>query len=737
MPYRDFEKDKPYLVGKFRNPVFDEGTGISNEELDNGVLAIGDAMQGSPHALIKARAFEFICRNMRIDVNPHDYFPAFGCYDRNKRPMRGLLYRWNDEVDRDLIPDSARVQRERNDAGFHLMWKDFDHSVPDWDALYELGFPGLRDRARAFRARHEQSGWPNDDAKALFEGMDITICAVIECIGRFIDYARSHHSGNLRIEQEIECLEQLRIGAPRNTYEVLQLIYLHFMFGEHVDHMQVRSLGNLDRTIYPYFKRDLESGRFTEPQIREMLACFLMQWGSINNYWGHPFYLGGTRADGTSEVNELSYIILDVFDQLAIPTPKIQIKYADNTPAEFLDQALDMIRRGHSSIVFVSEDSIRRIMTAEGFSEETARTCDIFGCYECCPRATCNITAATHINLLKPVELVLNDGADPQTGLRCDCGAARLSQIHSFGDFVEAYFAYLGELIDTARDCSLDNDRHLQLINPALMYSITIENSLKTGRDAYANGSIYNLSDILCAGMGTAVDALMAVKEFVYDRGELSLEAFRDILRGNWRDAPTLRLRILRSKNKYGNGLEKVDRLAFAIMHFFGAKLNLRPNARGGWYQASGHSARTFIIMGEHTGATPDGRFAGDEMSKNLSPAMGADTNGVTALVESVGAIESADLPGDCTLDVMMHPATVQGKEGLTAMRALLFAYARKHGVSIHFNIFDAEVLKDAQRHPMNYEGLQVRVCGWNVRFNDMCKKEQDEYIKRAEQIAE
>ena len=180
-----------------------------------------------------------------------------------------------------------------------------------------------------------------------------------------------------------------------------------------------------------------------------------------------------------------------------------------------------------------------------------------------------------------------------------------------------------------------------------------------------------------------------------------------------------------------------MDRLAFAIMHFFGAKLNLRPNARGGWYQASGHSARTFIIMGERTGATPDGRFAGDEMSKNLSPAMGADTNGVTALVESVGAIESADLPGDCTLDVMMHPATVQGKEGLTAMRALLFAYARKHGVSIHFNIFDAEVLKDAQRHPMNYEGLQVRVCGWNVRFNDMCKKEQDEYIKRAEQIAE
>ena len=136
------------------------------------------------------------------------------------------------------------------------MWKDFDHSVPDWDAVFTLGFPGLRDRARRFRAEREKNGTLDDRARAYFDGLDIMICAVLECIGRFIDYARKKHPGNPRIEAETACLEQLRTGAPRNTYEVLQIIYLHFMFSEHIDRMQVRSLGNLDRTIYPYYERD-------------------------------------------------------------------------------------------------------------------------------------------------------------------------------------------------------------------------------------------------------------------------------------------------------------------------------------------------------------------------------------------------------------------------------------------------------------------------------------------------
>ncbi len=183
--------------------------------------------------------------------------------------------------------------------------------------------------------------------------------------------------------------------------------------------------------------------------------------------------------------------------------------------------------------------------------------------------------------------------------------------------------------------------------------------------------------------------------------------------------------------------MDAVDLLAEGLARFISNKINLRPNARNGFYVASIHSARTFIDLGEKTGATPDGRLAGEEMSKNMSPTMGMDINGVTALIKSVTRIDSALFPGDFALDVMLHPAAVAGQEGLNAMRTLLKTYLDKHGIAIQFNIFDANVLLDAQKHPEKYEGLQVRVCGWNVPFNDIAKKEQDAYIKRALSIIE
>ena len=213
------------------------------------------------------------------------------------------------------------------------------------------------------------------------------------------------------------------------------------------------------------------------------------------------------------------------------------------------------------------------------------------------------------------------------------------------------------------------------------------------------------------------------------------MSELKNILESNWEGYEKTRLKVLRSKYKFGNGIDCVDELAERIARHFAEKINKRPNARGGCYMASVHSARTFIIFGEKTGATPDGRLAGEEMSKNISPTMGMDTNGVTALVKSVTRIDSAMFPGDFPLDVMMHPTMVQGEEGLAAMRCLLNVYMKKHGIAIHFNVFDADVLLDAQKYPDKHCGLQVRVCGWNVRFNDIIKKEQDAYIKRAQNI--
>jgi len=440
------------------------------------------------------------------------------------------------------------------------------------------------------------------------------------------------------------------------------------------------------------------------------------------------------KANGETEINELAYLILDVFDQLGITSPKLHLKFDGKTPEKFVNKALDMIRRGHNSIAFVCEPGIRHAFLSVGLTEEDARTSVLTGCYESVPKHG-NTTAPAYLNILKPLELVFNNGIDPVSGVKCGIETGEVEALKTFDDFYAAYIRQLGDIINRAITWANDAEQYLSQINPAQVLSGTSENSLRTARDAFQNGSIHNNTVILFSGFGTAVDALCAVRELVFISREITLAELRNILRTNWEGHEKLRLKALRHAPKYGNGNETADNMAIALGNFLDSKTNRRPNARGGMYWASAHAARHYIVFGESTGATPDGRMAGEEMSKNASPTMGMDTNGVTALIKSVTTLDTAQFPGDFPLDVMLHPTTVAGDKGLNVMRALLKTYMDRNGTLIQFNIFDAQTLIDAQKRPEKYEHLQVRVCGWNVRFNDLSKAEQDAFIRRAMNI--
>ena len=175
---------------------------------------------------------------------------------------------------------------------------------------------------------------------------------------------------------------------------------------------------------------------------------------------------------------------------------------------------------------------------------------------------------------------------------------------------------------------------------------------------------------------------------------------------------------------------------AEAMAEYFASKVNNRPNARGGVYKAFMHSAMQFVRQGEKTEATPDGRYAGDEISKNGSPSVGMDREGITALIKSALKTHPYTYSEGFCLDIMLHPSAVSGNEGFEIMKSLLFVYMKNGGQSIQFNVFDAETLKDAQKHPEKYQNLQVRVCGWNVLWNNLSTKEQNAYITRTENIS-
>ena len=545
-------EDQDYLQRKFREDATDRATGIGLEALKAEARRIVAAEKGvEPWCIVKAHLFEMICDRMAVGFSPRDFFPAFACWSRRDRVLTAIINDRMAEVDLRYCPDAGeRARAVRGSCIRH----DYDHAVPDWDRILALGFPGMK-------ARIDASPASNDFRRA----MAIAADAMLRCVRRFAEVARKSAPGaDPRVAAEAAALERLSEGPPRTAYEAMLFQLLFFVFGEHVDHLQVRSLGNWDRLMLPYYEADIAAGRTTREGFKELVRHFWWQWGSIDNWWGQPVYIGGTRADGATEYNEVSRIVLEVADELALPTPKLQLKIAANTPGDIWEKALDMARR-HRSLVFCGEEPMAKAMAAMGFTREEARTCDIWGCYEFQPRAAANTTLPCVVNMPQIVVDLLEEAR-----------AGRL-EAATFDDFVGAFHAALRERMAVALDIVRDYEAHMDDWIPALVHSLSIASCVEKGRNAIGDGMKHNLTVILQTGAGTAVDALAAVKEIVYERGEMSLAELGAVLAANWEGHETLRLRMLASRRKWGNNDPLTNQLTLTSTMFSAKRSTANP----------------------------------------------------------------------------------------------------------------------------------------------------------------
>ena len=741
------DRDRYYIERKYHDPEenfnpfrrmayhgigYIKESGLDEKSLLKGLEELYPEIKDLAHPIAKARAIKYVLENERIYINEHDYF--VGLESLNRLANSVTFSKWEAESrtlrDRELV----RKAMDFNSSGAVMIWTDYDHVVPDWKSLMELGFVGIRERARQYRKFHEQNGAYSEEMSAFFEGIEIEYSAIIDLLDRMYRIAKEQTFE--KAPKITACLKNLRDGKPTDFYEALQLIYIYFIISESVDRYQVRSLGNgLDNTLLPFYKKDLESGKYTEEETKDFLSYFLMQWSAIGNYWGQPFYMGGTDPDGNTKYTELSYIILDVYDKLEIYNPKIQLKINTGTPDKILNKAFDMVRRKNASIVFCCEPAMIKAVMGYGATYEEALNMDIRGCYETGVRANEVSSTSGYINAAKAVEFVFTDGFDSVTGRQIGIKTGDLSQMKSFEDFYSAFLRQWEYLIEQSMKITNDAEKYLAFVNPSSIYSATIETSLKNGRDGYGGGVKFNNNAMLNCGFASAVDSIMAVKEFVFDKKEITLAQLAQVLKSNWKGYEILQRIVKKSLHKYGNNDPVTDTYAAAMAGFFADKVNNVPNSRGGVYKAMFHSARAFIVQGEKTGALPDGRKAGEELSKNASAASGMDKNGVTALIKSATSLVPSDYHESFCVDIMLHPSAVEGANGFAVFKGVLMAYLNMGGQSIQFNIFTTDTLRDAQEHPEKYQNLQVRVCGWNTLWNNMSKKEQDAYILRAENI--
>ena len=716
-----------YLRRKFRQDVTDKSTGLSQEALATRLAAIAaeGKAAGESWRVTKAKCFAAQVLEQSIDVSPFDWFPAIAVWDRLSLPIwKETKRKRAAEINARMLPDWVRKEWGAGNAdGTWNKWQDFDHSVPDWRVIMALGFPGMKARLEKYAVKGDP----------FYDGLAIAMDAMLKGIDRFIEQGKKRLSAAAqlsgpaplnRLIKEIACLERLRNGPPQTAYDMMMFVWLYFFWSEHLDGIQCRSLTELDVFLTPYYDADIAAGRTTEAEFREQVKHFLWQWGSVANYWNQPVGFGGTKKDGTTEFNHVSKIILDVMDACALTTPKFLVKVAPNTPDWAWDKMLDMARR-HRSISFIGEEPTAKALKKWSHaSDEDCRTMVVRGCYEFGLRDCVNGTGVGHVNFLKVVEKMLEE--------------AKLGTA-SWSDFAAFKAEYVKRLAHTTARCravAFEFEKVLPEVNPANLMTLSTEHALKTRKDGFANGCPRgNNTSILSVGLGTTVDALLAVKELVYERKEMTLAELGRIMAANWEGHEPLRLRMLRSKRKWGNNDAEANALGAELIDCYAGQLNGKPNSRGGIFLASGHCARQYIHLGEKTGATPDGRKAGEEMSKNLSPTMGADTEGATALVNTMAASDVTKMPADYSLDMMLHPSVCYGKKGLLLMKTLVKQFHKNGGSVMQFTVFSAEELRDAQAHPEKYENLQVRVCGWNVRWNDLSRAEQDAYIRRAENV--
>ena len=702
-----------------RDELFSSESGMEPDNILAGIWENDKLYAHLPHAIRKARALEFVLKHTRISCDERDIFPAINMLDRPIQ--KTLIESWRKEVFEEIIPSVEKQRSQLECDGIVSIWPDYDHSVPVWERLFSLGFVGILAESEAARACKNLSA----EEEAFFEAIKISYEAVLAFVDRLYEMATT--------PKMKAALHALRIGAPQSFYQALLLSYLYFMISEHIDCLQVRSLSGFDTAFYRFYEDDLKNG-VLEEEIRTDLAYYFLQFTAIGNYWNQPVYLGGEHADGTTVINPLSYLFLDVYDEMNIYSPKIQIKVSDSTPKPLLLKALDMIRRGRNSIVFVSDAVIRQALENVGVSPAEARTCNVTGCYEYSPQGSYN-AGMNYLNMLKPLEYLLHEGRDGITGVFSGKASPSTAHYKAFDTLYEEYKQQLLTLINTSVDTVNAFEGYLSHINPLSLLSATFPSSLAKAKDAIGGGASYNNSILLFGFLADAVDSLAMIQKYVYERKELTLEQFVHMLDINFDGEEKWRRKLLADREKWGNNKDRPDTIAVDLIEFITKHLCGRPNARDGMWNCGFHVARMSYIQAPSTAASPNGRRRGEELSKNLSASMGQNREGATAAILSATKPDATSFTCDATLDLGLLPSAAQGEDGLAAMYGLLMTFVRRRGHAMHINVFDADTLRDAQAHPEKYQDLQIRVCGWNVLWNNINKEEQDGFIRQAEAL--
>lgn len=627
------------------------------------------------------------------------------------------------------------------------------HTVAD-DKIYKKGFRKIRQEIRESLARLDWFGDPEAQAKAeQLRAMDIAAEAI--CI-----YARRHAAAARELASKepdpvrreelcriAEVCEWVPENPPRNFWEALQAYwFVHVGVITELNTWDSFCPGRLDQHLYPFYKKGLEEGTLTEDEARELLQCF---WIKFNNHPAPPkvkvtaaesstytdfanINLGGLTPGGQDAVNDLTYLILDVIDEMRLVQPSTNIQLSAKNPDRFLKRALKIVREGWGQPSVFNADMVVQELLRQGKSVEDARCGGTSGCVETGAFGKESYILTGYLNLPKILELTLFDGVDMRTGKQVGLRTGNASSFRSFDEVWNAFRTQLNYFVDVKIRGNNVIERIFARHMPAPFLSSIIDDCIAKGKDYNDGGARYNSTYIQGVGIGTITDSLSAIKHHVFEWKDITMDRLLDVLRHNFQGAEEIRHILLEETPRYGNDDDRADDIMRKVFLAFFNEVDGRPNTKGGHHRINMLPTTCHVYFGSVTGATPDGRYAWQPLSEGISPVQGMDRRGPTAALKSAGKMDHV-LTGGTLLNMKFTPSLLEGEEGITNLAHLVRAYFKLGGHHIQFNVVSAETLRDAKRHPDRYRDLIVRVAGYSDYFCDLPGALQDEIIARTE----
>ena len=778
-------------IKRLRQQNFDTPTTLSIERALIETAFYKENYGTMPIAVLRARNFYEICKKKTLYIGDDELivgergplpkavptFPELTCHSvedlhtLNERELQRYTISQEDidTYEREVIPYwKGKTQRERI----------FNHVSKEWEEAYHAGvFTEFMEQRAAghtamdgkmyheglldVKARIEKKIASLDyiydpeatDKQQELEAMAISCDAAILFAERHAELAEQmaakeqNPQRKAELEKIADVCHWVPAHAPRDLWEAIQMYwFVHLGTVTELNGWDSMNPGHIDQHLFPFYQKGIADGTLTRDKAKELISCL---WIKFNNQPAPPkvgvtalesgtyndftnINIGGVDRNGNSATNEISYMILEIQEELHELQPGLSIHIAENTPDEFLLAGIKVIRQGHGYPSIFNPDTYVKEMVRAGKSLEDAREGGCSGCIEVGAFGKEAYLLTGYLNTPKILEITLNNGIDPETGKKLGLETGDPRTFKTFEELYEAWHKQMVYFVNLKLSVNNYIERMFSLYAPATFLSLYIDDCIEKGKDYSSGGARYNTTYIQCTGLGTITDCFTTLKKHVFEEGKYTMDEILKAVAKNWEGEEKMRQYIRNHTPFFGNDDEYADTIAVRVYDDLVKAIEGRPNTRGGKTELNMLSTTCHNYFGSVCGATPNGRMAHFAISDGTSPAHGSDSHGPTAVIKSLGKLDQTK-SGGTLLNVRFVPALLKREEDQKKLASLIRTYFKFGGHHIQFNIVDTATLYDAQKHPDEYKDLLVRVAGYSDYFNDMTEQLQNEIIARTE----